>query len=40
MTAPWYPSVRLFRQTKSRDCESVLDCVRDELQMLAAAFGR
>ena len=36
--SPWYPSVRLFRQTESREYESVLDRVRDELRPRAAAF--
>jgi tetratricopeptide (TPR) repeat protein len=29
--SPWYPTVRLFRQTASREYESVLDSVRTEL---------
>jgi ADP-heptose:LPS heptosyltransferase len=33
------PSVQLFRQTETRDYESVLDRVRDELRARAAAFG-
>ncbi|WP_426409962.1 tetratricopeptide repeat protein [Bradyrhizobium ganzhouense] len=37
--SPWYPSVQLFRQTETRDYESVLDRVRDELRARAAAFG-
>jgi len=37
--SPWYPSVRLFRQTETREFESVLDRVRDELRARAAAFG-
>ena len=37
--SPWYPSVRLFRQTETRDYESVVDRVREELRALAAAFG-
>jgi tetratricopeptide (TPR) repeat protein len=36
--SPWYPSVRLFRQTESRDYESVLDRVRDELRARIALF--
>jgi ADP-heptose:LPS heptosyltransferase len=36
--SPWYPSVRLFRQSETREYESVLDRVRDELQALALAF--
>jgi tetratricopeptide (TPR) repeat protein len=38
--SPWYPSVRLFRQTETREYESVLDRVRDELRARAARFGR
>ena len=36
--SPWYPSVRLFRQTESREFESVLDRVRDELRARTAAL--
>lgn len=32
--SPWYPSVRLFRQTAAREYESVLDRVRMELTKL------
>lgn len=35
--SPWYPTVRLFRQTKTRDYASVFDRVRTELLTLAAA---
>jgi tetratricopeptide (TPR) repeat protein len=38
--SPWYPSVRLFRQTESREFGTVLDRVRDELRAQAAAFRR
>jgi hypothetical protein len=37
--SPWYPSVRLFRQTETREYESVLDRVRDELRALTSAFA-
>ena len=36
--SPWYPSVRLFRQSETREYESVIDRVRDELQALTLAF--
>jgi tetratricopeptide (TPR) repeat protein/ADP-heptose:LPS heptosyltransferase len=32
--SPWYPSMRLFRQTETREYESVLDRVRTELMKL------
>ena len=35
--SPWYPSVRLFRQTETREYGTVLDRVRDELQALISA---
>jgi tetratricopeptide (TPR) repeat protein len=35
--SPWYPTVRLFRQTETRDYASVLDSVRSELLRLVAA---
>jgi Tetratricopeptide repeat/Glycosyltransferase family 9 (heptosyltransferase) len=35
--SPWYPTARLFRQTKTGDYASVLDRVRGELLALAAA---
>jgi tetratricopeptide (TPR) repeat protein len=35
--SPWYPTVRLFRQTETRDYAEVLDRVRRELQALIAA---
>jgi hypothetical protein len=37
--SPWYPSVRLFRQTETREYESVLDRVRGELQAMSTTFG-
>jgi ADP-heptose:LPS heptosyltransferase len=33
--SPWYPTMRLFRQTKFGDWPSVLDRVRGELSALA-----
>ena len=38
--SPWYPSVRLFRQTETRDYGNVLDRVRNELSLLIAARPR
>jgi tetratricopeptide (TPR) repeat protein len=38
--SPWYPSARLFRQTESREFETVLDRVRDELRARAAEFSQ
>ncbi|HET6249600.1 MAG TPA: tetratricopeptide repeat protein [Tepidisphaeraceae bacterium] len=35
--SPWYPTMRLFRQTDTRDYEAVLDRVRGELLRLIAA---
>jgi tetratricopeptide (TPR) repeat protein len=35
--SPWYPTARLFRQTKTRDYAEVLDRVRSELETLIAA---
>jgi ADP-heptose:LPS heptosyltransferase len=32
--SPWYPSARLFRQTETREYESVLDRVQSELAEL------
>ena len=32
--SPWYPTVRLFRQSKTRDYAEVLDRVRSELKSL------
>jgi len=37
--SPWYPSVRLFRQTETHDYADVIVRVRDELQQLVAAFN-
>ncbi|QOZ73123.1 Tetratricopeptide (TPR) repeat [Bradyrhizobium arachidis] len=36
--SPWYPSMRLFRQTETREYESVLDRIRDELRTRASSF--
>ncbi len=35
--SPWYPTVRLFRQSETREYESVLDSVRTELLTLVSA---
>jgi hypothetical protein len=35
--SPWYPTVRLFRQTASREYAGVLDRVRAELATLVSA---
>ncbi len=35
--SPWYPTVRLFRQTETRDYATVLELVRNELAVMAAA---
>jgi tetratricopeptide (TPR) repeat protein len=35
--SPWYPAVRLFRQTETREYVSVLERLRAELQTLVAA---
>ncbi|MEI9924821.1 MAG: glycosyltransferase family 9 protein [Bradyrhizobium sp.] len=35
--SPWYPTVRLFRQTETRDYGEVLDLVRNELLKLSSA---
>jgi tetratricopeptide (TPR) repeat protein len=37
--SPWYPTMRLFRQTSSRDWRDVLDRVRTELDSRACLFG-
>jgi tetratricopeptide (TPR) repeat protein len=37
--SPWYPTVRLFRQTGAREYGSVLDRLRSELLVLVSAFG-
>ena len=35
--SPWYPTVRLFRQTETRDYANVLDRVKTELRRLVSA---
>jgi len=35
--SPWYPTVRLFRQTETRDYAIVLDQVKTELRKLVSA---
>jgi hypothetical protein len=35
--SPWYPTVRLFRQTATREYASVLDRVRTELRAMISA---
>ncbi|MGO8913941.1 MAG: tetratricopeptide repeat protein [Bradyrhizobium sp.] len=35
--SPWYPTVRLFRQTEAREYESVLDRVRTELRAMVSS---
>jgi tetratricopeptide (TPR) repeat protein len=37
--SPWYPTVRLFRQDKSRDYGAVIDKVNAELRNRIRAFG-
>jgi tetratricopeptide (TPR) repeat protein len=37
--SPWYPTVRLFRQSETRDYRNVLDRVRSELLTLISANG-
>jgi hypothetical protein len=38
--SPWYPSVRLFRQTETREYAGVIERVRAELAAVAASkFG-
>ncbi|OIQ68046.1 tetratricopeptide repeat protein [mine drainage metagenome] len=35
--SPWYPTVRLFRQTATREYESVVDRIRTELRAMISA---
>jgi len=35
--SPWYPTVRLFRQTATRDYAPVVERMKSELQSLVAA---
>ena len=37
--SPWYPTMRLFRQTSSQDWREVLDRVRSELSSRIGLFG-
>jgi hypothetical protein len=37
--SPWYPTVRLFRQTEERDYASVINRVRDELHRRVSTYG-
>jgi hypothetical protein len=37
--SPWYPTVRLFRQTANREYTDVLDRIRAELLARIAAFA-
>jgi hypothetical protein len=36
--SPWYPTVRLFRQTEPRDYESVIERVRRDLWAIAETW--
>jgi ADP-heptose:LPS heptosyltransferase len=36
--SPWHPTVRLFRQTETRDYADVVDRVREQLLTRIAAF--
>jgi tetratricopeptide (TPR) repeat protein len=38
--SPWYPTVRLFRQTDTREYGSVIERVRDEMLQLIRAAGK
>ena len=38
--SPWYPTARLFRQTRAGDYESVIERVRRELRAQIAAAGK
>jgi hypothetical protein len=37
--SPWYPTVRLFRQSQSRDYAEVLDRLRAELSARISAWS-
>jgi hypothetical protein len=34
--SPWYPTMRLFRQTLAQDWEPVVDAIRENLALLVA----
>jgi hypothetical protein len=36
LISPWYPAVRLFRQSETREYDSVIERVRSELQAMVA----
>jgi hypothetical protein len=38
--SPWYPSVKIYRQTSSGDWDSVLQIVRKDLLSFATSFNR
>jgi ADP-heptose:LPS heptosyltransferase len=37
--SPWYPTMRLFRQSARRDWQEVMDRLRGELGTQVASFG-
>jgi hypothetical protein len=38
-TSPWYPSVRIFRQTMPGEWRDVIERVRGELEILKTTVG-